>query len=209
MGGFFGVASKSDCVFDLFFGTDYHSHLGTKRGGMAVYGERRLRPRHPQHRKRAVPHQIRAGRGRDEGQLWASAASPTPSPSRCMVRSHHGHFRHHHRRAASTTSTQLVKQIFDRRDNAHFLEMSGGDINPTELAAALINQNDSICRGHPLSRRSVIDGSMSMLSDSRRRASTPPATGWAARRSSSAAKEERLLRLRLSRSPISNLGYDD
>ena len=38
MGGFFGVASKTDCVFDLFFGTDYHSHLGTKRGGMAVYG---------------------------------------------------------------------------------------------------------------------------------------------------------------------------
>ena len=39
MGGFFGVASKRDCVFDLFFGTDYHSHLGTRRGGMAVYGE--------------------------------------------------------------------------------------------------------------------------------------------------------------------------
>ena len=38
MGGFFGVASKSDCLFDLFFGTDYHSHLGTRRGGMAVYG---------------------------------------------------------------------------------------------------------------------------------------------------------------------------
>ena len=40
MGGFFGVASDKDCVFDLFFGTDYHSHLGTKRGGMAVYGEK-------------------------------------------------------------------------------------------------------------------------------------------------------------------------
>ena len=40
MGGFFGVASKNDCIFDLFFGTDYHSHLGTRRGGMAVYGEK-------------------------------------------------------------------------------------------------------------------------------------------------------------------------
>ena len=39
MGGFFGVASKEDCVFDLFFGIDYHSHLGTRRGGMAIYGE--------------------------------------------------------------------------------------------------------------------------------------------------------------------------
>ena len=37
MGGFFGVASKEDCVFDLFYGTDYHSHLGTRRAGMAVY----------------------------------------------------------------------------------------------------------------------------------------------------------------------------
>mgnify|MGYP000518273933 CR=1 FL=1 len=41
MGGFFGVVSKHDCVMDLFFGTDYHSHLGTRRGGMAVYGENR------------------------------------------------------------------------------------------------------------------------------------------------------------------------
>ena len=39
MSGFFGVASQSDCVFDLFFGVDYHSHLGTRRGGMAVYGD--------------------------------------------------------------------------------------------------------------------------------------------------------------------------
>ena len=39
MGGFFGVVSKEDCLFDLFFGTDYHSHLGTRRGGLAVYGE--------------------------------------------------------------------------------------------------------------------------------------------------------------------------
>ena len=39
MSGYFGVVSKEDCVFDLFFGTDYHSHLGTRRGGMAVYGE--------------------------------------------------------------------------------------------------------------------------------------------------------------------------
>ena len=38
MGGFFGVVSRNDCVMDLFFGTDYHSHLGTRRGGMAVYG---------------------------------------------------------------------------------------------------------------------------------------------------------------------------
>ena len=39
MGGFFGVASKEDCTFDLFFGTDYHSHLGTRRAGMAVYSK--------------------------------------------------------------------------------------------------------------------------------------------------------------------------
>ena len=40
MGGFFGVTSKEDCVFDLYFGTDYHSHLGTRRAGLCVYGEK-------------------------------------------------------------------------------------------------------------------------------------------------------------------------
>ena len=45
MGGFFGVASQQDCVFDLFFGIDYHSHLGTRRGGMAVYGKDRSEER--------------------------------------------------------------------------------------------------------------------------------------------------------------------
>ena len=43
MGGFFGVAAKENCIFDLFFGTDYHSHLGTRRAGMAVYGENGFR----------------------------------------------------------------------------------------------------------------------------------------------------------------------
>lgn len=42
MGGFFGVASKNNCTLELFYGVDYHSHLGTRRGGMAMYGEQGL-----------------------------------------------------------------------------------------------------------------------------------------------------------------------
>ena len=64
MGGFFGVASKNDCVLDLFYGVDYQtSHLGTRRGGMAVYGAGGVdRAIHQQYRKLSVPHQVRAGR---------------------------------------------------------------------------------------------------------------------------------------------------
>ena len=56
MGGLFGVASKTDCIMDLFYGVDYHSHLGTRRGGMATHG--RFLPLDPQHRKFPVPYKI-------------------------------------------------------------------------------------------------------------------------------------------------------
>ena len=61
MGGFFGVAAKEDCVFDLFFGTDYHSHLGTRRAGMAVYSKEEGYNSHSQHRECTVPYEVRQG----------------------------------------------------------------------------------------------------------------------------------------------------
>ena len=80
MGGIFGVVSKSNCTLDLFFGIDYHSHLGTRRGGMAVYGKDGFH--------RAI-HNIEIPRfGRNLKMIWtswkaiwASAASQTPTPS--------------------------------------------------------------------------------------------------------------------------------
>ncbi len=71
MGGFCGVATKNDCVFDLFFGTDYHSHLGTRRAGMIVYGEKGF--------DRAI-HNIENSPFRTK---FEKDVNPTTSPSRC------------------------------------------------------------------------------------------------------------------------------
>ena len=159
MGGFFGVASKTDCVFDLFFGTDYHSHLGTKRGGMAVCGEDGFQ--RAIHNIENAPFRTKFERDVDEmkGPLGIGCISDT-EPQPLIVRSHLGNF-------AITTVGRinnmeaLVREAFDA-GTTHFLEMSGGSINPTELTAALINRTDSIPEGIRYAQ-SRIDGSMSML----------------------------------------------
>lgn len=159
MGGFFGVASKSDCVFDLFFGTDYHSHLGTRRGGMAVFGESGFQ--RAIHNIENAPFRTKFERDIEEmaGNLGIGCISDN-EPQPLLVRSHLGNF-------AITTVGRinnvdaLVKRAFD--DGAtHFLEMSGGDVNPTELVASLINRRDSIPEGIQYAQR-MIDGSMSIL----------------------------------------------
>ena len=159
MGGFFGVASKTDCVFDLFFGTDYHSHLGTKRVGMAVYGEDGFQ--RAIHNIENAPFRTKFERDVDEmkGPLGIGCISDT-EPQPLIVRSHLGNF-------AITTVGRInnmearVREAFDA-GTTHFLEMSGGSINPTELTAALINRKDSIPEGIRYAQ-SRIDGSMSML----------------------------------------------
>lgn len=159
MGGFFGVASKGDCVFDLFFGTDYHSHLGTKRGGMAVYGERGFQ--RGIHNIENSPFRTKFERDVEEmqGNIGIGCISDN-EPQPLMVRSHLGNF------AITTVGrinnvTELVGRAFEE-GATHFLEMSGGDINATELTAALINRKDSIVEGIRYAQ-SVIDGSMSIL----------------------------------------------
>lgn len=159
MGGFFGVASNSDCVVDLFFGTDYHSHLGTKRGGMAVYGENGFD--RAIHNIENSPFRTKFERDFDEmkGNLGIGCISDN-EPQPLIVRSHLGNF-------AITTVGRinnveaLVSQAF-AKGTAHFLEMSGGNINATELVSALINQCDSIPEGIRYAQ-SMIDGSMSIL----------------------------------------------
>ena len=159
MGGFFGVALKQDCVFDLFFGTDYHSHLGTRRGGMVVYGkdgfERAI------HNIENAPFRTKFERDVTEmaGNLGIGCISDY-EPQPLIVRSHLGNF-------AITTvgrvnnAEALVQEAFSQ-GTTHFLEMSGGNINATELVAALINAKNSIPEGIRYAQ-SRIDGSMSML----------------------------------------------
>ena len=160
MGGFFGVASKNDCVFDLFFGTDYHSHLGTRRAGMAVYNketgfERAI------HNIENAPFRTKFDKDVNEmqGTLGIGCISDY-EPQPLLVRSHHGTY------AIMTVGKinnmeAIVDDLFSS-GHSHFLEMSGGDINATELVAAVINQKDNLIEGLQYVQE-LIDGSMTVV----------------------------------------------
>ena len=159
MGGFFGVASKGDCVFDLFFGTDYHSHLGTRRAGMCVYDKENGFDR-AIHSIENSPFRTKFDKEANTmkgcygiGCISDFEAQPV------HVRSHHGSF-------AITTvgkinnSEEIVEKIL--KNSVHFFEMSNGDISQTELVAAIINQKENFIDGIKYAQE-IIDGSMSML----------------------------------------------
>ena len=159
MGGFFGVASKQDCVFDLFFGIDYHSHLGTRRGGMAVYGENGFD--RAIHNIENAPFRTKFDKDvqKMSGKFGIGCISDY-EPQPLLVRSHHGTY------ALTTVSMinnmeELTKKLFDT-GHSHFLEMSGGDINATEMIAALINQKENLIEGIQYALESV-EGSVSIL----------------------------------------------
>ena len=160
MGGFFATALKEDCVFDLFYGTDYHSHLGTRRGGLAVHGSKDGFNRaihsieHSPFRTKFMKdvHEM-------EGNLGIGSISDY-DPQPLLVRSHHGTY------SIVTVgkinnSDDLVAEVF-RGGNSHFFEMTDGDINKTELTAAIINQKDNIIEGIKYAQERI-DGSMTIL----------------------------------------------
>lgn len=159
MGGFFGVTSQQDCVFDLFFGIDYHSHLGTRRGGMAVYGKEGFN--RAIHNIENAPFRTKFDKDVSEmhGNYGIGCISDY-EPQPLIIRSHHGTY-------AITTvgrinnKDEIVKEIF-HNGKGHFLEMSGGDINATELVAAVINQRDNLIEGIRYAQE-LIDGSMTIL----------------------------------------------
>ncbi len=160
MGGFFGVAAKEDCVFDLFFGTDYHSHLGTRRAGMAVYDREKGYDR-AIHNIENSPFRTKFDKDANtmKGQLGIGCISDY-EPQPLIVRSHHGTY-------AITTVGKInnMEQILDElfsKSHSHFLEMSGGDINATELVAAIINQKDNMVEGIQYALE-IIEGSMTLL----------------------------------------------
>jgi len=159
MSGFFGVASKNDCVMDLFFGVDYHSHLGTRRGGMAVYGKDGFN--RSIHNIENSPFRTKFEKDIDEfeGNIGIGCISDSEAQP-LLVNSHLGSF-------AITTvgrinNLEQLKNDCFRFGKTHFLEMSGGAINPTELVAALINQKESMVEGIRHVQETV-KGSMSIL----------------------------------------------
>ena len=159
MSGFFGVASKKDCVMHLFFGVDYHSHLGTRRGGMAVYGEegfrRKIHNIENSPFRTKFEHDVENLHGNfGIGCISDGDAQPL------LVNSHFGTF------AIATVGRvnnieELKKDCFNN-GKVQFLEMNNGIINTTELVASLINQKDTIVEGIKYAQDSI-DGSMSIL----------------------------------------------
>lgn len=160
MGGFFGIASRKDCVSDLFFGTDYHSHLGTRRGGMAVKKKDGYILRYIHDITNA---QFRSKFEDDvskmEGRLGIGVISDFEDQP-LIVGSHLGTY------AIVTVGVvhnvaRLVARAFGKK-TTHFSEMSGGEMNPTELIATLINQEDTFEDGIR-NAQEAIEGSCSLL----------------------------------------------
>jgi len=159
MGGFFGIASRRDASSDLYYGTDYHSHLGTKRGGLAVLRDDGLR---------RVIHNIENAQFRskfddDIGRMHASTGIGVISDTDdqpLLIRSHLGDF------AIATVGTvknasDLAGEAFRSR-RLHFSEMGGGELNPTELVATLVNQGETFEEGIRIAQDSIV-GSCSIL----------------------------------------------
>lgn len=159
MGGFFGVASKQDCVLELFYGVDYHSHLGTRRAGMTTHGEDGF--------NRAI-HNIenspfRTKFDKDVGEMKGNIGIGCISdyePQPLIISSKLGSF-------AITTvgkvnnSEELLQSLYEGA-HSHFQEMSNGQINMTEMIAAMICEKDSILEGIKYVQERV-DGSMTLL----------------------------------------------
>jgi len=159
MGGFFGVASRTDCVEDLFYGTDYHSHLGTKRGGLAaIHSGGFTRFIHDitnaQFRSKFEDDIRKMSGSRGVGVISDYEDQPL------IIGSHLGAY------AIVTVGVvrngdALAQEAFRRR-TTHFSEMAGGDVNPTELIATLINQEATFEAGIARAQEAV-EGSCSLL----------------------------------------------
>ncbi|MBT3380049.1 MAG: amidophosphoribosyltransferase [Lentisphaerae bacterium] len=159
MGGFFGVASKTDCVTDLFFGTDYHSHLGTRRGGLVVKnGADYTRFIHDitnaQFRSK-FDHDI----GRMKGNIGLGVISDYEDQP-LLIGSHLGLYSIV-TVGIVTNATELAKEASDKQ-GVHFSEMTGGELNQTELVAALINQGSDFLDGIRIAQEKI-EGSCSIL----------------------------------------------
>ncbi|MDE7035532.1 MAG: amidophosphoribosyltransferase, partial [Eubacteriales bacterium] len=160
MGGFFGAISKRDCVLDIFFGVDYHSHLGTRRGGMIIYDQETGFQRQI-HNIENTPFRTKFENDlrRFQGNSGIGCISDT-DPQPLLVRSHLGLY-------ALTTvgivnnAEEIVARYFS--DHGHqFMAMSSGKVNQTELIAALINEKPDLVSGI-LHAQEEIDGSATIL----------------------------------------------
>ena len=160
MGGFFGISSRRDCLTDVFFGTDYHSHLGTRRGGLAVY-DSELGLQREIHNISNSPFRTKFERVFEEMRGTSAIGAISDSdPQPLLIRSKLGTYA-----IATIGIINNVNDILDEyfsHTTGHFNAMTGGQINTTELVAALINQKDSFAEGIKFAN-DVVDGTLSIL----------------------------------------------
>ncbi len=160
MGGFFGIASKKECLVDVFFGTDYHSHLGTRRGGLAAYDDE-LGLQRSIHNISNSPFRTKFENIFEEMKGRSAIGCISDSdPQPLIMRSKFGAF------AICTigiinNADALIEEFF-KVSGAHFNAMTSGVVNSTELVAALINRKDNFVDGIRFAQDSI-DGTASIL----------------------------------------------
>ena len=160
MGGFFGITSKCDCMMDVFFGVDYHSHLGTRRGGMAAY-DAKIGLQRKIHNIENSPFRTKFEHIFNE--MFGTSAIGCISdsdPQPMLIRSRIGTY--------ALCTVGVINNSDALIDNylsfsgGHFDAMTGGKVNSTELVAALINQKSNFAEGIQFAQ-SVIDGTCNIL----------------------------------------------
>ena len=213
MGGVFGVASKGKCTYELFYGVDYHSHLGTRRGGMATYGAETGFNR-AIHNIENSPFRTKFERDVEEmeGNLGIACISDY-EPQPLIIQSHLGSF------AIATVgrinnTERLLNELY-QSGSIHFQEMTSGKVNPTELAGALICKKPTIEEGIRYVQ-DIIDGSLTLLLLTKdgiyaardRLGRTPLTIGHRAGDQDGALKDEAYC-VSLENFAYMNLGYSD
>ena len=160
MGGFFGAVSRKNCKYDVFFGTDYHSHLGTKRGGLAFYDAEKGFDRQI-HNIQSTPFRTKfeGDLAKMDGTIGIGCISDT-DPQPLLVRSHLGMF------AISIVGLinnmdEIVEKTFSAPGH-YFMAMSNGKVNSAELVAALINRSSDLVEGIKYAQN-LIEGSCTIL----------------------------------------------
>ena len=160
MGGFFGITSKQDCMVDVFFGVDYHSHLGTRRGGLAAY-DKEIGLQRKIHNIENSPFRTKFENIFDEMQGTSAIGCISDSdPQPMLIRSRIGTY------AICTVgivcnADNLIDQYLSF-SGGHFDAMTGGKVNSTELVAALINQKSNFKEGIQFAQN-VIEGTANIL----------------------------------------------
>ena len=159
MGGFFAAALRENCVFDLFFGTDYHSHLGTRRAGLATFGKNGFD--RSIHNIENAPFRTKFEKEARsmEGYMGIGCISDF-DPQPLLIRSRHGTY-------AITTVGKInnrdaLADLVTRDGGIHFFELTSGEVNSTELVAALIDRKSDLVEGIRYAQE-VVDGSMTIL----------------------------------------------